>query len=173
MKKFGLMIFVLSISLLIAQGSYASNIATVDLNRVMQDSNAGKSAKASIERLVEAKKVVINRKIKEISKLSDMLKSGKLSAKERDRQRDLYQEKVKALQRYKTDAADEVRAKEREMSNNIISSVVDIIKKYAKAHKIDAVMEIHNGGLIYWNDANDITKKIVSIYNKEYAKSGK
>lgn len=147
--------------------SFSSTIAVVDLQKAMTDCKAGKNAKAKINSVIEAKKVVIDRKVNSIKKLANELKNSKLSAKAKEEKTALYKDKIKELERYKNDAADEIRVKEREISSTIINDLIQIIKRYSIAHKIDVVFEVHQG-VIYWNDKLDITKNIIDMYDKEY-----
>ncbi len=147
----------------------AKNIAVVDLEKAMHNCKAGQHAKSEIEKLIEAKKVVIERKVSQIKKLAKQLQNSKLSKSAKANKANVYQEKTKELERYKNDAADEVRTKERELSTKIINDLIGVVKKYAIAHKIDAVFEVHQG-LVYWNDALDITKNIVKMYDAQYKK---
>ena len=152
--------------------AYAKTIAVVDLQKAMHDCKAGKHAKSEIEKLIEAKKVVIDRKVNKLKKFAQDLQSSKLSKAAKDKKAASYQDMAKEIERYKGDAADEVRTKERELSTKIISDLVEIIKHYAVAHKIDTVFEVHQG-LVYWNDSLDITKDIIKKYDAKYSKSKK
>ncbi len=172
MKRLFIALF--SIVLLVSFSSVVSakTIAVVDLEKAMHNCIAGKKAKKEIEKLVEAKKVVIDRKVNRLQQLARELRNSKLSKKLKDKKALSYQEKAKELERYKADAADEVRTKERELSTKVINDLIEVIKKYATAHKIDAVFETHQG-LIYWNDALDITQSIIKMYDAQYLKSKK
>jgi outer membrane protein len=169
-----LFVLVLSILLLssFSTAAFAKSIAVVDLEKAMHDSKAGKHAKSEIQKLIEAKKVVIDRKVESLKKLANALQNSKLSKTAKDKKTAVYQDKAKELERYKNDAADEVRTKERELSTKVINDLINVIKKYAVSHKIDLVFEVHQG-LIYWNDVLDITKDIIKKYDAQYAKSKK
>ncbi len=167
MKRFVVILLSIFFSGMFSVNSFSSTIAVVDLQKAMTDCKAGKNAKAKISSVIEAKRVVIDRKVSSIKKLADELKSGKLSAEAKEEKTALYKDKIKELERYKNDAADEIREKEREISSTIINALIQIIKRYSIAHKIDAVFEVHQG-VIYWNDKLDITQNVINMYNKEY-----
>ncbi len=152
--------------------AFAKTIAVVDLEKAMHECKAGKHAKAEIEKLIEAKKVVIDRKVEQLKKLANQLQNSKLSKAIKDKKAALYQDRAKEIERYKSDAADEVRTKEKVLSTKVINDLIGVIKQYAISHKIDVVFETHQG-LIYWNDALDITKDIIKKYDAKYSKSKK
>ena len=155
---------------LVSASSFASTIAVINLGKVMSESKAGKAAKAEINSLISAKKMVINRKMEQIKKLAKQLSKKNLSKKEKSKLVAEYQAKIRDLEKYKSEAADEIRQKEQKLSAKIINAIIKVIKNYAIAHKIDAVFEIGQGiNTIYWNDKIDITNKILKIFDKEYS----
>ncbi len=169
MKKVFVILFVVMFSM-VSLKAFSSTIAVVDLGKVMSNCKAGKAAKAQIDSLIAAKKVVINRKVDSIKKIAKKLQNKKLSSAQKKKETDIYEKAIRDLQQYKAEAAQEIREKENNISNKIINDLVKIIKKYAIAHKIDAVLETGRGiNVIYWNDKLDITKKITQIYDKQYS----
>ncbi len=169
MKRFVFLIIAATMVFYVASAQ-ASTIAVVNLGKIMSESKAGKAAKAEIDTLISAKKMVINRKISQIKKLAQKLSKKNLSKKEKEKLTSEYQAKIQDLEKYKSEAADEIRQKEQKLSAKIINAIINVIKNYAIAHKIDAVFEIGQGiNTIYWNDKIDITNKILDLYNKEYS----
>ena len=170
MKKVLVSALIVSILCLFGTKAFSSTIAVVNLGKIMTNCKAGQDAKAKIDSLIAAKKIIMNRKVSEIQKLAKQLQNKKLSKAEKEKETAVYQDKIKELQRYKGDAADEVRNKEMMLSNKIINDVIKIIKKYALLHKLDAVLEVGRGiSVVYWNDKLDITNNIIKIYDKQYS----
>ncbi len=169
MKKIFVILFVVVFSMPSIE-AFSSTIAVVNLGKVMTNCKAGKEAKAQIDSLIAAKKVIINRKIEEIKKIAKVLQKKNLSKSQKQKETTLYESKIRDLQQYKADAASEIRAKENTLSGKIINDIIKIIKHYAIAHKIDAVLETGRGiNVVYWNDKLDITKAITSLYDKQYS----
>ncbi len=172
MKKVYVVLFIVMFGM-IGSNAFASTIAVVNLGKIMSNCKAGKNAKAQIDSLISAKKIVINRKIDKIKKIAKILQNKKLSKAEKNKETTLYEKAIRDLQQYKADAANEIRQKENTLSNKIINGIIKVIKQYAISHKIDAVFETGRGiNVIYWNDKLDITKKITQLYDKQYS-SGK
>jgi len=151
---------------------YASNIAFVNLGKAIQTCKAGLDAKSYIQRMANVKKAVIDKKANAAKEIYKQIKSGKLNAKDKKSKEELYQIKLKDLERYRSDAVAEIQAKEKDLTSNIIEGLVQTVKIIAKKRNLDAVFET-NQGVIYWNNAKDITKDVVAAYDKEYAKSKK
>ncbi len=151
---------------------YASSIAFVSLGKALQTCKAGSDAKSSIQRMVNVKKAVIDKKANAIKEIYKQIKSGKMSANDKESKNELYQIKLKDLKRYRSDAAAEIQTKEQDLTRNIIEGLVQTVKIIAKKRNLDAVFET-NQSVVYWNDAKDITKDVVDAYNKVYEKSKK
>ncbi len=167
MKRFSLIILIAVF--LISAMAYNSNavtVAFVNLKKVMQDSNMGKAAKEQIKALIQAKKIVIKKKETKLKEIIKKLKSKKLSKKEKKKLQNEYTKAMVDLQQYQAQASQEVRKKEIEETNKILSKAVNVIKNYAKKRGIDAVFETSQGSVVYWNDNMDITKTIIELMNK-------
>ncbi|WP_035586707.1 OmpH family outer membrane protein [Hippea jasoniae] len=145
----------------ISYNAFASTIAVVNLQKILQESKEGKEAKQTIQTLIEAKKIVIKNKTETLKKLAAKLKNSKLPKKEKDKLQKEYYTKLNLLQQYQANASEEVRQKEIQETNKILSRAIKLIKTYAQKHKIDAVFEISQGNVVYWNDALDITQTII------------
>ncbi|WP_025270501.1 OmpH family outer membrane protein [Hippea sp. KM1] len=145
----------------------AGNIAFVNLRIILQDSKAGKAAKSEVETLIEAKKMVIENKTKQLKAILKKLKNNKLSKAEKDKLKKEYETKLNDLQQYQAKASQEVRKKEIEQTNKVLNLAITTIKNYAQKHHIDGVFELSQGNVIYWNDAMDITKTIIKLMDEK------
>ncbi|AEA34250.1 OmpH family outer membrane protein [Hippea maritima] len=141
----------------------ASNIAFVNLRLILQESKSGKQAKSEVEAIIQAKKMVIEKKANDLKAILKKLKNKKLSKTEKEKLQKEYETKLNDLQQYQSKASQEVRKKEVEQTNKVLSLAIGTIKNYAKKHHIDGVFELSQGNVIYWNDALDITKTIIKL----------
>ncbi len=166
MKRLSVFGMVALLSLIIlSSNAFATKIAFVNLKKVMQESNLGKQAKEELKALIEAKKMVIKRKENKIKSIIKKLKNKKLSKAEKEKLQKQYQKLMADLQQYQAQASEEIRQKEIEETNKILSKAVNIIKNYAKQHGIDGVFETSQGNVIYWNDSMDITSTVIKLLN--------
>ncbi len=162
-----LMVFIVGAFLLISTSytAKAEKIVVVNLRKVMQESNAGKSAKQQIQTLIEAKKIVIKKKEDKVKAIINKLNNKKITKKEKDKLQKEYQSAMSDLQQYQAQASQEIRKKEIEETNKILKKAVDLVKNYAKKHNIDVVLETSQGSVVYWKDKLDITDIIIKMMN--------
>ncbi len=150
----------------------ALKVAVVDLNKALQDCQAGIDAKSMLQKIIEAKKTVIDNKQQELNTLAQKIQNQSTPKKDKQQLEIEYQSKLRDLDRYKADATDDVVSKEREYTQNIINGLVETVKNISQKEGIDLVFEVHQG-LVYWNDALDITSQVIKEYNKIYEQSKK
>ncbi len=166
MKRLSILSLVALLGIIIlSSNAFATKIAFVNLKKVMQESNMGKQAKEQLKTLIEAKKMVIKRKENNLRSLIKKLNNKKLSKTEKDKLQKQYSKDMADLQQYQAQASEEVRQKEIDVTNKILTKAINIIKDYAKKHGIDAVFETSQGNVIYWNDNMDITDTIIKLMN--------
>ncbi len=166
MKRLSILSLVALLGIIIlSSNAFATKIAFVNLKKVMQESNMGKQAKEQLKTLIEAKKIVIKRKENNLRSLIKKLNNKKLSKTEKDKLQKQYSKDMADLQQYQAQASEEVRQKEIDVTNKILTKAINIIKDYAKKHGIDAVFETSQGNVIYWNDNMDITDTIIKLMN--------
>ncbi len=166
MKKLSILGLVALLGLIVlSSNAFAAKIAFVNLKKVMQESNMGNQAKEQLKTLIEAKKMVIQRKENNLRNLMQKLNNKKISKAEKDKLRQQYSKAMADLQQYQAQASQEVRQKEIDITNKILTKAIGIIKDYAKKHGIDAVFETSQGNVIYWNNKMDITKIVIKFMN--------
>ena len=172
MRKFFSGFVVLAALLVLNSNAFALKVAVVDLNKALQDCQAGIDAKSMLQKIIEAKKMVIDSKQQELNTLSQKIQNPSTPKKDKQQLEIEYQTKLRDLERYKAYATDDVVSKEREYTQNIINGLVETIKNISQKESIDLVFEVHQG-LVYWNDALDITPQVIKVYNKIYEQSKK
>ncbi len=166
MKRLSIFGFLALLGIIIlSSNAFATKIAFVNLKKVMQESNMGKQAKEQLKTLIEAKKMVIKRKESTLRSLIKKLNNKKLSKAEKNKLQKQYSKDMADLQQYQSQASEEIRQKEIEETNKILTKAINIIKDYAKKHGIDAVFETSQGNVVYWNDNMDITDTIIKLMN--------
>lgn len=172
MKKLFFGFVALITFLAFSSNAFALKVAVVDLNKALQNCQAGIDAKSMLQKIIDAKKTVIDNKQKELNDLAQKIQNPSTTKKEKQQLEVEYQTKLRDLERYKADATDDVVSKEREYTQNIINGLVETVKNISQKDGIDLVFEIHQG-LVYWNDALDITPQVIKEYNKIYEQSKK
>jgi outer membrane protein len=173
MKKFtffvtAAMLFLLPLSAL----SQVSNLAYVDLQRIMVESEKGKEARKTLTDEAERLKKSLDAKQEELQKMKDTLeKQGAMitpdARAEKDKQ---YQAKVKDYQRVAGDYQAELQQKDGELTQKILKEVEEVIKGLGEREKYSVILERGQAGIIYASPALDITSKVISLYNESAKK---
>ena len=149
----------------IAQGL---KIAVIDVNKVLNESEAGKVARKKMEdRYEELKKKVDSlseeaKKMKEeIDKQKILLGKEKLKAKE-----DALAAKVAELRKVSKESEDEMQRRQRDLTREVLKVIEGQVDKIVKEEKIDLVLE-RSSGVVHFDPSLDITGKVLALVNKE------
>jgi outer membrane protein len=145
----------------------------VDIQKVLNDSNNGKKAKADLEVLIRSKQVTIDEKGQAIEKMkADIEKQASvLSAEARKSKEDELERQVREYQRLVQDSQAEIKKKEAELTDSILKDIRDIIEKIGEQQGYTLIIE--KGMVIYSNKGIDITDVVLKKYDESKAKSKK
>ncbi len=172
MKKAGLLI--LSWGLLLAFASFAfgeeaMKVAYVDMQRALNQCEAGKDAKRQISAEVEKIQKEFAGRQKELEKIKeDLEKRGSvLSESARQQKERDYQAKLRDLQRLQRDYEEDLRRKDRELSDRILKNLEAIIKKMGEEGKYTFILEKNQPAVIYISKGLDLTDEVIKRIDKK------
>lgn len=167
MKKiFGLLIFVLVLSISFTCFSKDLKIGYVDIIKVFNDYQKTKDYEGELEIKKKEVEKVLNKKREEIEKLNN--KIGVLKEKEKEEQQEKIREKVKDYQETGRQAEVDMKKIVIEQMTEIKEDMDKVIDDYAKKKKFNLVLD--RNFVLYGDKVMDITKDILSICNKQYKK---
>lgn len=158
----------LSVTPVFAQVSGGVKVAVIDVERILLESERGKAALAEIETLRAQKQEEGTTRQKEISDLRQRLADGRLSLSE-DKLAELRkqaEDKMIALQRFQDDANRELSKKRDEVLKTIEDSVFPVINEVGKEGGYTLVFNKFSSGLVYADEAVDITSQVIERYNQ-------
>jgi Skp family chaperone for outer membrane proteins len=138
-------------------------IAVIDTEKILLSSQAGKKALADLKKLQEAKENELRTRAQELKDLQSKISEGRLSLAQ-DKLADLskqYEEKEIALRRLQDDATRELNKKRDEMLAAIDSRVMPVINQAGKDLGYTLIFRKFESGLIYADEAVDITGVII------------
>ncbi|HEX9944985.1 MAG TPA: OmpH family outer membrane protein [Thermoanaerobaculia bacterium] len=138
-------------------------IAVIDTEKILLSSQAGKKALADLKKLQEQKENELRAKAQELKDLQSKITEGRLSLAQ-DKLADLskqYEEKEIALRRQQDDATRELNKKRDEMLASIDQRVMPVINQAGKDLGYTLIFRKFESGLIYADDAVDITNVII------------
>jgi len=141
-------------------------LGSVDIQKVLVLSNAGKEAKEQLAakgNKYEAEKNSREEEMKklkgELEKQSVLLAESARAAKEKD-----YQQKLKEYQRFLKDAQEDLQAKNDELTNRIVEQIVKYIQDYGKKNGYSYIF-VKNESMVYVDDKADLTDEILKAFN--------
>jgi outer membrane protein len=156
-------------AVLVAGTSLAEGIrvAVIDVNKILNESEAGQAAKKKMEGRYEEIKKAIEAKQEEAKKLKDdidkqkvMLGKEKLKEKE-----DALQAKVNELRQLTQDGEKEMQARQGELTRDVLKIVEVQLDTVVKAEKLDLVLE-RSAGVVHFADSLDITRRVLDLVNQ-------
>src|SRR5258708_22535862 len=146
--------------------------AFVDVQRALNECDAGKKAKAEFQGRVTSLEGRLQRQQNEVQALKDEIeKKGMLmNQDERQSKQDQYVAKLKNFERDYKDSKDELQAKDNEMTAKIVHDLAQVIRALGERDNHTMVME---KGSILWGAPNiDITDQVIRNYNAMHVQIG-
>ena len=171
MKKLFLLICIL---LILPVSSYAQDtikIGSIDIQKVLNECESGKKAKADLEALIKSKESVINKKGKEIEKLKGELEkqASALSAEARKNKEEELEKLLRDYQRTVQDSQEDVKKKEGELTEAILKGVHELVRKIGKEEGYTIIID--KSLVVFSNKSIDMTDKVLEEYNKTKGKT--
>jgi outer membrane protein len=178
MKKLVRLMVALPVLLLpviaMAQTAQPVKIGYIDLQRVMLESERGREAKKILTDEADKLKKTLNQKQDEIQKLKDALErqAATITPEARADKEKQYQAKLKDYQRLAGDYENDLRQKDMETSQRILKELEEVVRKMGETEKYTLVLERTQAGILFGSTSNDITDKVIALYNDSMKKGG-
>jgi len=144
-----------------------SKIAYVDIQRAINECNAGKEAKKAITKDAEKFQHLIADKQKELQTMKEsfekqalMLTPDARANKERE-----YQNKLREFQRWGEDNQNELNQKRAEMERKISIDLVKVIQKVGTDEGFTLILEKNENVVLYASKAIDITDRVIKAFD--------
>ncbi|KAB2968642.1 MAG: OmpH family outer membrane protein [Thermoanaerobaculia bacterium] len=154
-----------------AQGT--GKMAVIDVRRLVTDSVAGKDALARLRKLQEDKIAEAKAKQEEIEQLRKRLNDGRLSLAD-DKIAELekqLEERVTAFRRFQEDAEKDFNKTQEQTFADIERRMAPVIEKAGREGGYTLIFNKFQSGLVYADEAVDITNQIVERFNAAAAET--
>lgn len=158
-----------------------TKIGGVNIQAVLDNSEAGKKSLAELKGKAEKEKGVLEQKLDSIKKLDKELEASKLVAREgalADKETDLRKQK-RDLELYRDDIQQTLQKTQSTIMRKLLSDIMRITKEYAQKNGFTLVVErgdtsstVLGGVVLYLDQAADITNIVIQIYDQEYKNNG-
>ena len=168
-----LMLVVMLVVPVTSHAADAVKFGSIDVQKVLNESETGKKAKLDLEVLIKSKQSTIDEKGKAIEKLkADIEKQASvLSADARKNKEEELEKSVREYQRLVQDSQAEIKKKEAELTETILKDIKELVEKTGETEGYALILE--KGMIVYSNKGIDITDTILKKYDESKAKPAK
>jgi outer membrane protein len=145
-------------------------IGVINLQRALNESNAGKKAKARFKEQIDRLQSDLEKKKNEVDALKDQLAKKALVMKDEER-RNLekeYQNKLREFERAYEDSQGELQFKDSELTRDLVKQLQGVIQDYGRRGGYTVILEQAGGGLLYGAPHIDLTDAIIAEFNQKY-----
>jgi len=162
---------------LLATPLWANNfkIAIIDMQKALNLCEAGKEAKAKLQKKFEKMKKDLEARQKELEKLKQDLEKQSLMLSldaKRDKERE-YKRKLRDFQDLYQDYKQEMARAEYEAIQPILRDLQQVAEEIRKKEGYLIVFEKNNAGIVCYEHGIDITDEVIKLYNAEWKKNQK
>jgi outer membrane protein len=140
-------------------------IGSVDIQRAVNECNAGKEAKKVFAKEMEKNQRIFMEKQKELQTMKEslekqapMLNPETRAAKEKE-----FQTKLRDSQRWAEDSQNEMKQKGMEMDRNITQGMLKVIKKIGADEGYHLI--VADESMLYTSKSIDITDRVIKAYD--------
>jgi outer membrane protein len=142
-------------------------IAVVDMQRALNECDAGKKAKDQVKTKFEKAADQLKRQREELDRARDDFDKKSLVLKEEQR-RDLEKDfEVKALdfKRKQEDFQRDLKRTDSELTSGIVEQLYGIVSELGQQKGYTMVLETSSGALLYSDKSVDITDEVIKLHN--------
>ncbi len=170
-KSLSLSVLFLSVSSFSARAE-ETKIGIVDMQKALQNVDAGKKAKGQLEKEFNAKKAQLQGEEASIKKMTEEFKKQSLvmSDEARGKKQSELQERILKFQELTARSQQEIQQKERDLTQPILSKLKSIISDIAKKKNYTVVLEKNENNVLYSQEKDDFTGDVISTFDKESKK---
>ena len=170
MRKAGIILAAAAVAAVFAGTSLAEGlrVAVIDVNKILNDSEAGQAAKKKMEARYEELKKTIDAKQEEARKIKEEIDKqkvmvGKEKLKEKE---DALQAKLNELRQLTQEGEREMQARQGELTRDVLKSVEAKVDVVVKADKLDLVLE-KSVGVVHYEESMDITQRVLNLVDAD------
>lgn len=150
-------------------GSAELKIASVDISKAVNETNAGKEAKKEISKEVEKFQRLIADKQKELQTLKETLEkqAAMLNPEARATKEKEYQTKTRDFQRWGEDYQNDLNQKRIEKERIISLSLQKVIQKLGADEGYTLILEKNEAIVLYASKVIDITDRVIKLHDAQ------
>jgi outer membrane protein len=143
-------------------------VAVVDVQKALLQIEAGKKARATLEKEVNSKKAEFQKEQAAIAKMNEDFQKQSLVMNEeaRAKKQSELQNRMMKFQQQAQQSQDELQTKERALTQPIITKLRSIISDLAKKKNYSVVLEKSENFVLYSEEKDDLTAEVIALFDK-------
>ena len=157
--------------IMISSAAIASEfkIAVVDLQKALQTVEAGKKAKASLEKEFNEKKKVLESEENSIKKMTEDFKKQSLVLSEdaKIKKQNEIQERVMKYRELFGKSQMEIQGRERELTDPIIQKLKGVVEEMGNKKGYTMIVEKNENAILFSSAKEDLTEEVIKEFNKK------
>jgi outer membrane protein len=142
-------------------------IAVVDMQRALNDCEAGKHAKDQVKAKFEKLQEQLKKQKEDLDRQRGEYEKKALVLKEEERrnlERDLENRTLEFKRKYE-DFQRDLKATDSELTSGIVQDLYSVVRDYGQRNNYSLILEASSGALLYNDKITDITDEIVKLEN--------
>ena len=151
----------------VARAEAPPKIGYVDLQRALNESEAGRKAKEEFKVQVDKLQAQLKRQKDEIDSLKDQLEKKSVMMKDDQRANleDEYRRKLRDFERNYKDSQTDLQKKDNELTGAIIKDLQEVIRDYGEREGYTLILEATSSAVLYGTKSADLTDDVMKLYN--------
>ncbi|MFM8269826.1 MAG: OmpH family outer membrane protein [Pseudomonadota bacterium] len=153
---------------LFAQASESGfRLGFVDLQKTLQNVEAGKTAKSTLEKEVTSKRTGLEKQQQQLQKEAEEFekKAGLMNESAKTQKQQELQKKFAELQKTAAESQMELQKRERELTKPIIDEIRSVVEALGKEKGLTLVLEKNEGAVLYAQSGEDLTEAVIERFN--------
>ena len=142
-------------------------IAVVDMQRALNECDAGKKAKDQVKAKFEKSQDDLKRQREDLDRRKEEYERKATVLKEEERrnlEKDLESRSLEFKRKFE-DFQRDLKRTDAELTSTIVEELYGVVRDYGAKNTYSLVLEASSGALLYGDRALDITDEIVKLYN--------
>ncbi len=150
-----------------------TNIAVVDLQRAMNETEDGRRAKARLKRLFKRRQQELDSRQNELKKMKeDIERQQEILSKDALAKRlEEYQKAFIELQSTYVEFQRELAEQEARLTKRILERMQEILRRIGQTEGYTLIVEANEGGVVWVPSNLDLTDQVIQRYNTENPRS--
>jgi outer membrane protein len=152
-----------------ACSSAADKIGFINVNEIIQTTNAGKKKVDDFKKYVEKKNEEIKSVDTELTKMKNELEkqSSIMTGSSRNEKETAYQKKLRDYQLLVNDAKEDIKRRDQDAIQKMVPGIMKIVRNIAEKENYTLILDVSTMQIPYYAKENDFSKKVIEEYDKE------